>query len=408
MSISRLQRIYMLNTTDLAEGKLVATYRQDQNIIPEMFSPMTANDCYNLALKLYENGDYLYAIEWFSESLDKLERMGGNQTYPFTAIEIIERIEKTIELFEVIIGYKDFMTELYIWITKIYNFFNGNDKNVIRSPYYTIFDDFRDSVLLMNRYTELCRGTTNISLTTTSNLHCSYLKTNTFLSIAPIKMEELHKDPDIYLFHEVLSDNEIEILKEMASPKLRRATTTLDEDGTFIPYYLFDARIGKNAWLFSSNNIIPRVIERDTVDIVSDRTADFTGMSMTHTEPLQVLNYGIAGHYVMHYDTESNKDRKYLETTGDRIATVLFYMSDVSQGGATVFPRLQLAVKPKKGTAIYWMNLCPSGERDGRMLHAACPVLFGDKWVSNSWIHEAGQELKKPCGLLQDTSEQLT
>uniref|UniRef100_A0A915MHS7 Uncharacterized protein n=1 Tax=Meloidogyne javanica TaxID=6303 RepID=A0A915MHS7_MELJA len=31
--------------------------------------------------------------------------------------------------------------------------------------------------------------------------------------------------------------------------------------------------------------------------------------------------------------------------------------------------------------------------------HAACPVLLGDKWVSNSWIHEGGQEFFRPCGL---------
>ena len=31
--------------------------------------------------------------------------------------------------------------------------------------------------------------------------------------------------------------------------------------------------------------------------------------------------------------------------------------------------------------------------------HAACPVLFGTKWVSNRWIHEVGQEFRRPCAL---------
>lgn len=30
---------------------------------------------------------------------------------------------------------------------------------------------------------------------------------------------------------------------------------------------------------------------------------------------------------------------------------------------------------------------------------SACPVLTGIKWVSNKWIHERGQEFRRPCGL---------
>lgn len=62
------------------------------------------------------------------------------------------------------------------------------------------------------------------------------------------------------------------------------------------------------------------------------------------------------------------------------ICVVFMQMTDVSQGGATVFPRLQLVVTPKKGTALFWMNVLPSGELDERMLHGACPVLYGCKW----------------------------
>lgn len=55
-------------------------------------------------------------------------------------------------------------------------------------------------------------------------------------------------------------------------------------------------------------------------------------------------------------------------------------MSDVAQGGATVFTELGLSVFPVKGAAAFWLNLHASGEGDFATRHAACPVLQGSKW----------------------------
>ncbi|XP_051721063.1 prolyl 4-hydroxylase subunit alpha-1-like isoform X4 [Ctenopharyngodon idella] len=104
-----------------------------------------------------------------------------------------------------------------------------------------------------------------------------------------------------------------------------------------------------------------------------------------------VQNYGIGGRYEPHYDAWDNEN--------ERIATFLIYMSDVEIGGTTVFPKVGVALQPEKGSAVFWYNLHKSGTVDLKTEHAGCPVLMGNKWVANKWIHEYGQVFRRPCSL---------
>ncbi|XP_073705985.1 prolyl 4-hydroxylase subunit alpha-1-like [Garra rufa] len=200
---------------------------------------------------------------------------------------------------------------------------------------------------------------------------------NPRLMYAPVKEEVEWDEPQIIRYHEIISDREIEILKNMSRPLLSRSGVYQDGQNT-----ISQGRVSQSVFLQ----------DKDPVDArVSQRIEDATGLSMETAESLHVQNYGIGGRYEPHYDA--------LKKQNDRIATFLFYMSDVEIGGATVFPNVGVAVQPKKGSAVFWYNLHRNGQVDSDTKHAGCPVLRGNKWVANKWILEFGQEFRRPCSL---------
>lgn len=125
---------------------------------------------------------------------------------------------------------------------------------------------------------------------------------------------------------------------------------------------------------------------------------------MATAEELQIANYGLGGQYEPHFDFARREETDAFRDlgSGNRIATWLTYMSNVDAGGATVFTHIGVKLFPIKGAAAFWYNLYRSGDGIFDTRHAACPVLVGQKWVSNKWIHERGQEFRRPCSVNMD------
>lgn len=67
----------------------------------------------------------------------------------------------------------------------------------------------------------LCRSEIVQSQQELSKLKCKYVTNKSpFLKIGPLKMEEAHLKPYIVIYHEVMHDNEIELAKQLAKPRV--------------------------------------------------------------------------------------------------------------------------------------------------------------------------------------------
>uniref|UniRef100_A0A672RVT2 Prolyl 4-hydroxylase subunit alpha 3 n=1 Tax=Sinocyclocheilus grahami TaxID=75366 RepID=A0A672RVT2_SINGR len=52
-----------------------------------------------------------------------------------------------------------------------------------------------------------------------------------------------------------------------------------------------------------------------------------------------------------------------------------------------------------QNSVLFWWNLHRNGQENVDTFHADCPVIVGDKWVANKWVHEYGQEFQRRCSL---------
>ncbi|CAL4092106.1 unnamed protein product, partial [Meganyctiphanes norvegica] len=255
-------------------------------------------------------------------------------------------------------------------------------------------------------YNALCRRQSATKNPSSSALRCFQSSLGSpWLLLQPALVEQLYLDPPITAFHNVISEQQMTTLKDFARP-LQGQAHVFDNKVNNVQE-LSRTRTSHNAWL--PNSLDP------TMEGITKKIEALTGLNLDNlqggAEDLQVNQYSTGGHYIPHIDCFSlmnhleNADdvqaSKILEKHrhGDRIATFMLYLSDVSSGGATVFPRLEVKMSPQAGSAICWYNLHHNGFADTRTLHAACPVLKGEKWVANKWIKHHPQMLRRPCQL---------
>ncbi|CAM6026275.1 unnamed protein product [Sphagnum balticum] len=210
------------------------------------------------------------------------------------------------------------------------------------------------------------------------------------LRIGMVKQEMLNWQPRIILFHNFLSADECDHLINLARPKLAKSTVVDTNTGKGI-----ESKVRTSTGMFLT--FVDR--KHKVIEAIERRISVYAMVPVENGELLQVLRYEPGQYYKAHHDYFS--DEFNLKRGGQRVATMLMYLSDGVEGGETFFPSVGdkecscggemkrgICVKPKRGDAILFWSVKLDGSKDPSSLHGGCKVLVGEKWSSTKWMRQ--------------------
>ncbi|XP_068601637.1 prolyl 4-hydroxylase subunit alpha-3 [Brachionichthys hirsutus] len=401
--LMRLQDVYELQVGSLARGRFqrVTNGKPSDVYLPAVSVPLSGDDCFLVGKVAYEQEDYYHSVQWLEESV-RLFRGRGGKWSPEDEGTLEDALDhlafshfKTgnvsyaLSLSQELLHYDPMNVRVLKNVEKY-------EKLLVSSPPKS----FRGGILkrpgstylrTRNAYERLCQSQgSQPAHSDKPRLFCDdFTNDDSRLLLRPVRREVLSLRPYVVLYHDFITDTEAEEIKALAQQGLRRSVVATAEKQATAEY-----RISKSAWLKGS--------EQSAVGRLEGKICTVTGLNVKHPygEYLQVVNYGIGGHYEPHFDHATSPSSPVFQLkTGNRLATFMIYLSSVEAGGSTAFIHANFSVPVIKNAALFWWNLHRNGQGDVDTLHAGCPVLIGDKWVANKWIHEYGQEFQHRCSL---------
>ena len=186
------------------------------------------------------------------------------------------------------------------------------------------------------------------------------------------------KSPRVVLFGQVFSDAECAALIDAARPRLSRSLTVETASG--------GEEINADR---TSDGMFFQRGELPLVQQLEERIARLLNWPIENGEGLQVLRYGPGAEYKPHHDyfaPEEPGTATILRRGGQRVGTLIIYLNEPAQGGATIFPESALQVVPQRGHAVFFSYDQP--DPGTRTLHGGAPVIKGEKWIATKWLRE--------------------
>lgn len=150
------------------------------------------------------------------------------------------------------------------------------------------------------------------------------------------------------------------------------------------PSIVVDSKTGKSMQhpIRTSDGAVLGPIQQDMVlEALNRRIALATRTTVEQGEPLTVLRYRPGQQYRLHHDCLPGE-------ANQRGMTVICYLNDGYDGGATEFPAAGMDFRGQVGDAIVFANTLRNGHVDESSRHAGLPVTQGEKWIATRWIRQ--------------------
>ena len=180
--------------------------------------------------------------------------------------------------------------------------------------------------------------------------------------------------PRVVILGGLLSDQECDALIAAARPRLSRSLTVATQTG--------GSEVNPDR---TSQGMF---FQRGESELVA-RIARLIRWPVENGEGIQVLHYLPGTEYKPHYDYFDPKEpgtSTIVKRGGQRVGTVVMYLSEPEKGGGTSFPDVFFEVAPKRGNAVFFSYERPHPST--KTLHGGSPVIEGEKWIATKWLRE--------------------
>ena len=205
-------------------------------------------------------------------------------------------------------------------------------------------------------------------------------------------------NPNLMRIDDFLTPHECSSIIDLA--KNRIADSAVIEDGSIFIDQL--VRSSRDTCLHAHESILIKQIET--------RAKNLVHWPLEKMETMSVIRYGPGDKFSPHwdyFDETIQAEESPLHEGGQRVGTLILYLSEAMQGGATNFPFAGLNIRPKLGSALYFTYQMHDQSMDISSLHGGAPVLAGEKWIATFWLREKSVRNINPTPNTNNQNEKI-